>query len=114
MFKKLEQHIGDSIDQIRNFTAEEAIIIRDAVSEGRLNLGNLSFLENINDVLRTIRDNADKTNANLSPQLEKMSKSMDNLNKVLGDLERKVATMQQGGGGIRKLFGGGTRSGDGA
>ena len=114
MFKKLEEHIGESIQQISNFTADEAVILRDAVSEGRLNLGNLSFLENINDVLRTIRDNADKTNANLSPQLEKMSKSMDNLNRVLGNLEKKVASMQQGGGGIRKLFGGGPRSGDGA
>jgi hypothetical protein len=113
MFKQLESHIGESIQQISNFTAEEAIIIRDAVSEGRLNLGNLAFLENINDVLRTMRDNAEKTNSALTPQLDKMTKSMENLNRVLAELEKKVGALQPSGG-LRGIFGGGRRSGDGS
>lgn len=91
-FKELERHIAASIEQIKSFTVDEAAILKDAIADGRVNLGNLAFLENINDVLRAIRDKADKPQtASIEAKLDALKTALMATNQAIAKVEQRVA-----------------------
>ncbi len=84
IFKELKEHIHSSSQKLADFTVDEIDLLKKALSESRTNLGNLQFLETINQDVSQFKDSAASQGERIRTLLQ----------EVNGTLEKSIITLK--------------------
>lgn len=96
-FKKLQEHIQDSSNEVKQFTVEELDALKKALSESKTNLGNLQFLENINNDVSQFKDSAASQGEGIKATLQEINATLEKSIATLKSIERSNLALRQKG-----------------
>ena len=89
VFKELETHIYNSSQSIKDFTVEELIALKTALSESKTNLGNLEHLATLTKDVAEFKTSSEKKLVQFELTLVELNKQIKVTNHVLEQIKNK-------------------------
>jgi len=87
-FEELKQHIQNSTDNVRQFTVDEVELLKNALSESRTNLGNLSYLESLNRDVSQFKSKSASQGDRIGDLLTDLQQHMQATTEVLKEIKQ--------------------------
>lgn len=104
-FQELKQHIISSSEAVKQFTVDETEVLKAAMSESKMNLGNLEHLQTLKTDVIQFKNSSASQGERLKQALDDMNRNMA---KTLVVLEQIQKNSEKGiVNSIKKLFGSG-------
>lgn len=83
---QLKEHTQNSISRVKEFTIDEADALKSALKESRTNLGNLTFLESINDEIKALLASSIKKDEITQSIYKDLVSKIEDTNRLLTQL----------------------------
>jgi len=88
-FKELKEHIQNSSEAVKQFTIDEAELLKTALSESKTNLGNLEYLATLKSDVSQFKNSSASQGRSLKQAIDDLNKNMAKSIAVLEQIEKR-------------------------
>ncbi len=105
-FKELKEHIQKSSEAMKNFTVDELVLLKAALSESKTNLSNLEHLSSLKTDVSQFKNSSASQGERLRQAVEDLNKNMAKSIAILEGIEHSSLTYKAKGitSSIKNLF----------
>ena len=96
-FKELKEHIQNSSEEIKNFTVDELLLLKAALSESKTNLSNLEHLSTLKTDVSQFKNSSASQGERLRQAIEDLNKNMAKSIAILEEIEHSSLTSKAKG-----------------
>ena len=96
-FRELKDHLSGSTKAVKDFTVDELVLLKNALSESRTNLSNLEFLGNIKTDVSEFKSTNTSQAEKMNSTLERLNTNLEKSMNLIREIKIYTPKLQEGG-----------------